>query len=174
MEHCQLQTLNSFFKGACVGPITEVIFANQMNYKNFTFRILPEKIFAMPVAMYLQKNHFLVKDFEEVVSKLHSSGLVNYWIGKYLNPMYLNYQSNSVNKKAMTFEQISGIFFVWLGSCCVSIICFFTEKTCQKIIFRKQNEKTSLKISNNPIEISIPPLKRVHDNERWKNKTRKV
>jgi hypothetical protein len=122
-----MQTLNTDFKGAAVGPFSEVIYANQINHKNFTFRVLPEIIFAFQIAMYLPKNHFLVDEIEKCIGLLHSAGLINYWEKLYVNSFYMNYKVGDDGPKILTFGHLSGIFYILMGGCGLSFICFLFE-----------------------------------------------
>jgi hypothetical protein len=141
IDFYQMQTLNSRFKGAAVGPLYEVIYANQMNYKNFTFRVLPEIIFASPVALYLPKNHFLEAEIERCIGLLHSAGLIDYWQNQYLDVSYKNYKQANSGPKILTFDHLSGIFFIWIGGCCVSLVCLCFEMFYKRILIVMRNLK---------------------------------
>ncbi|KAG5683339.1 hypothetical protein PVAND_012625 [Polypedilum vanderplanki] len=150
IEFYQMQTLNPKFKGAAVGPLYEIIYANQLNYKNFTFKTLPEIIFALPVAMYLPKNHFLKSEIEYCVGFLHASGLIDYWQKQYLNDFYLKIDTINDEPKILTFSHLSGIFYIWIGCCCASILCFFFEIIWKKIEnFRNGKNQNFEKINEN-------------------------
>ena len=127
IEYWQMKTLDTKFKGSAAGPITEVIYANQLNYKNFTFNILPEKLFSYPVAMFFPKNHYLIKYVENSIGHLQSAGLVHFWMSRYFDFSILNYAVVNTDPKKMTFDHLSGIFIIWLSGCIIACVCFSLE-----------------------------------------------
>lgn len=146
IEYYQMKTLDSRFKGAAVGPLSEVIYANQMNHKNFTLLVLPQTIFSFPVAMYFPKNHYLVSIFEDVIGHLQAVGILQFWMNKYYDTAYVKHQIVNTEPKKMNLDHLSGIFIVWMFGCFTSCICCLVE-----IIFksfrRKKNSVTKFRHS---------------------------
>lgn len=125
MEHLQRLTLDPYFKGATVGPSSEVIYANQQNYKNFTLRILPEIVFSVPVAIFLPKNHFLVNEINAKISDFNSAGLITFWTSKYLNSNVKDLPT--IGPKKITVSHLAGALFIFVAGCCCSFTCFVVE-----------------------------------------------
>lgn len=120
-----MQTLNPSFKGACVGPLSDVIYANQQNRKNFTLHILPETIFSFPVAMFFPKNHFLVNEVNLRIRNLQSSGLVERWISNYLDTSIKKVPLSVLRK--LNLSHLSGGFSIYLSGCLFGLLCFLGE-----------------------------------------------
>lgn len=120
-----MQTLNPNFKGATVGPLSEVIYSNQQNSKNFTFNVLPEPLFSIPVAMYLPKNHFLTNEINAKISILHSAGLIKRWTAEYLQESPKSIPS--MGPKQLNVNQLFGILYVFIGGCMLSILFLMLE-----------------------------------------------
>lgn len=118
-------TLNPYFKGATVGPVSEVLYANQQNYENFTLRVLPEVLFSVPVAVFLPKNHFLVNEINSQISILNAAGLVDYWITKYLH-FKAREVSSSIPKK-LNVGQLQGGLLMYLAGCGLGFLVFLIE-----------------------------------------------
>jgi hypothetical protein len=94
--------------------------------------VLPENLFSIPIALYLPKNHYLVNEVDTSVRLIHSTGLIDYWISKYVHLFYLNYQIVDNEPKKLTFTQLYGIFIIWIGGCLLSILLFVIEVLSHK------------------------------------------
>jgi hypothetical protein len=126
-----MKTLNPYFKGAAVGPLSEVLYANQQNYKNFTFRVLPEKLFSVPVVMYFPKNHYLKDQINSKTNILSSAGLINRWTSNYLWPTPA--QNPQIGPKTLTVGQLAGGIFVYAGGCGLAIFGFISEVVFKRL-----------------------------------------
>lgn len=138
----QRLTLNPHFKGATVGPSSEVIYSNQQNYKNFTLRILPEIVFSVPVAIFLPKNHFLVSEINEKISIFNSAGLITFWTSKYLNPNFKDVPN--VEPKKITVDHLAGALFIFVAGCCSGFTCFVVEIIAYEFNGKDDDPKTQL------------------------------
>lgn len=95
------------------------------------FQICKESFFTVSVVIYYRKNYFLIESINNVMNKLVSAGLVEYWHRKFVNEDYSKLRRNE-NRSAMTFDHLKGIIQLWAFCCCCSIICFFCEKIVHK------------------------------------------
>lgn len=138
-----MQTLNPYFKGSVVGPLAEVIYANKRNYKNFTFRVLPEILFSIPLAMYFPKNHYLVNEVNTKISILHAAGLINRWTSEYLGMTYT--AAPAKGPKKLNLEQLEGGIFIFVIGCVVGSIIFLFEKLAIIKIYHKKFLQLKLK-----------------------------
>lgn len=128
-----MKTLDSNFKGAAAGPLTEVVYVNQFNYKKFTFNILPQKLFSYPIAMYFPRNHYLMKYVESSIGNLQASGLIHFWMSRYYDFSILNYEVINTDPKKMTFSHLTGIFIIWISGCGIASVCFTMELLYHKL-----------------------------------------
>lgn len=87
-----------------------MIYLNKLNQKNFTFNVCNEIIMTVPVVFYLHKNSFLTDILNEKIDDLKSSGLIDYWISKYLDPNYLHLKSSMQGPKILNFRELLGAF----------------------------------------------------------------
>jgi hypothetical protein len=107
--------------------------------------VLPEILFALPVAMYFPKNHFLANEVDSKISNLHSAGIIDRLIENYL--VAIPKQSSSPGPKKLNFEQLTGGIYIFLGGCLIGILTFLVEILMKASQSRK---KTSNKINLPP------------------------
>lgn len=124
-----MQTLNPFFKGATVGPLSEVIYANILNSKNFTFHVLPEILFSAPIAMYFPKDHPLSTEFSSRISILHSAGLIDRWTSNYLS--LSRKQTSSAVPKKLNVGHLIGMLYIYSAGCIVGLVFFLLENVAK-------------------------------------------
>lgn len=105
----------------------EVVYLNQKNFKNFSFRISNEYLKTSPVAFYFPKNSFLVEAFNEKISFLKSAGLIDFWISKHMDLKYVKVKEADVGARSLKFMQLKGIFWIWFFGCMLSSLIFIAE-----------------------------------------------
>lgn len=123
----QKMTLNPSFKGGICSSLDEVLYLNKLNYKNFTYRVLPEYLYDFNYVIYLQKNSPYLKAFNDKIGWLKNGGIIDYLISKYLNTLYLNGESAINEPKKLSLENLSGGFQAWYIGCGISIFVFISE-----------------------------------------------
>lgn len=131
MLYFTLKTLNPYNRIATVGPLTDILYDNQKNYKNFTFKILPEILLAVPVAMYFPKNHFIVNEISSRINNIESAGLKNYFISKYL---FVVKEDVSTPLVKLNLDHLSGGFVLYLGGCIFGIATLLLEISIKYLI----------------------------------------
>lgn len=124
-------SLNPYFKGTTLGPLSEVIYQNKQNYKNFTFRVLPEILFSIPVAMYFPKNHYLVNEVNSKISLLDAAGIIEWLTLKYLGALKIE-PADSTGPRKLNLEQLIGGIYIYAGGCVCGFLCLFLEKLVEK------------------------------------------
>lgn len=132
IEDLRKKTLDPSFKGAVVGPLSEVMYENKKNYKNFTYHVLPEVLLSMPVAMYYPKNHFLASTVNSKIRIIQSAGLIDKLMSKYLE---MPKQTPSTGPSKLSVKHLAGGLYIYVGGCLIAMICFLLEKFC-KIAFK--------------------------------------
>ncbi|CRK90889.1 CLUMA_CG004578, isoform A [Clunio marinus] len=143
IEYYQLKTLDPYFNGVTVGPLTEVWYLNQMNSKNFTLRVFPEILFSIPIAMYFPKDHFLKKIFDLRVSELETAGLIDKMILKYLKPSQKIIPTHSPKK--LSIENLIGGFYILIIGCVLGFVAFLLEiiiQTKKFCLMSEDNQQT--------------------------------
>lgn len=120
-------TLDPEFKGAVCSSLDEIVYLNQRNYKNFTFRVSTEYLKTSPVAFFFRKNSYLIEAFNEKLSVLKAAGLVDFWISKFMDIKYIKLKEAAASPRTMKLDQLKGVFIMWLIGCCVGLIAFIFE-----------------------------------------------
>ncbi|CRL04595.1 CLUMA_CG017663, isoform A [Clunio marinus] len=113
-EEYLLKTLDPYFKGGVCCTLDEVAAKNKQNRNNYTLRVLPEDIYLFKNGIYFRKNMPIVELFDKKISLFHSSGLINFWVSKYLDLSYAKISVTSETPKKLSIEQLEGIFLLWL------------------------------------------------------------
>lgn len=120
------QTLQPSFKGVVFSYLSQVLYLNQQNYKNFTYRICKEKFITNQMVFYFRKDYFLSKAFDHKMLELHENGLINHWMSHYFDHQFSNQQASSGPQPLNTLHLL-GSFEVWIGGLIICIIAFAIE-----------------------------------------------
>lgn len=115
------------FKGAIVSTLSFVLFENQINYPNNTFKVCKEKIMTIPITLYLRKNHYLTDVINEKVDALITAGLVNYWSQQNVGNSFVFPKRNDKTPKKLNFLHLIGCFQIWCIGCGLGIVTFVGE-----------------------------------------------
>lgn len=75
------------------------------------------------------------------MSLYKSAGLIDYWVSKYLNTIYLNAQTTNIGPRKLNLEQLLGGFEVWLIGCGFSALILFLEIIANKSMHRNRVQK---------------------------------
>lgn len=129
-------TLNPAFKGAIVTSNVEVTHLNQKFHNAYT--VCREEVLKMPAVYYMHKGSYLGKVFNEKIDDLKSSGLIDYWISKYLNQRYLHLKKSVAGPRKLSFQELYGTVQLLLLGNFVVITAFAFELIVQKL---NRNEK---------------------------------
>ena len=120
-------TLNPSFKGVVFTYMTQVLYVNSINYKNFTYRIANERFLTNQLVFYFQRNHFIADKFSEKIALFQQFGLVQKLTSNYVDMRFAKYQAPKKQKTALTLTNLSAVFGVWLVVLLVSILFFLLE-----------------------------------------------
>lgn len=121
-------TLDPLFKGAVCSSIDEIVYLNEQNRKNFTFRVSTEYLKAMQIVLLFRKNSFLVDVFNDKMSALKAGGLINFWIAKHMDQKHLKVERTPGGPSTIKLHQLSAIFIIWLAGCFIGAISFILER----------------------------------------------
>lgn len=80
----------------------------------------------------MQKDFYLVDDFNEIISRLTSSGLISYWVS---NEIRLKEKTTEVSlPMGLNIFQMQGIFEIWLYGLILSSICVLLEIIIKRLL----------------------------------------
>ncbi|CRK92117.1 CLUMA_CG005842, isoform A [Clunio marinus] len=132
IEKIRNKTLNPKFKGALFNYMTQVFYLNQLNYKEFSYRICKEKFLSNPMVFYFQKDFYLVNEFNDKMNDLKENGLINLWISKYVDKRFTNQKETLVGALPLNVHHLLAIFELWIGGLVISFIIFILEHSTVK------------------------------------------
>lgn len=106
------QTVEPTFKGAVTSSIEQILYFNKMNYKNMTLTVCKEYLFTFQYGIYFRKNSYLEEVFNNKISILKSSGLIDFWASDYISSKFLNIKLRDASPRKLSIEQLMGGFEV--------------------------------------------------------------
>lgn len=105
------------------------------------------------IVMYFQKNFFLKEAIDDTLDELATAGLLQYWINKFADKKYLNWQDQQMGPQKLQLEHLRGIFnlgFIGLG---VATIVFIIENflSRRKKFFKKKQRRHKKLLKIKPV-----------------------
>lgn len=121
----------SNFKATFIVPLQTILQLNQQQTYNFTLNYLPHEVFAtLSVVLYYQKNFVFAPAIDDVIQKLQSAGLIEYWHYNYFKRKKVI--RDSVKREKLKFEHLAGSFQILIGGCFLGIVVFLAEILLRK------------------------------------------
>jgi len=98
------------------------------NYaNNYTLRICEETLFADPHAYYFTKNFYLVNEINELISNLHSAGLIERVVLAYDRAISVNTFEKQATPSALTYDNMEGFFDLFYYGLSFAFVSFIME-----------------------------------------------
>lgn len=124
----------SNFKSTFIVPLQTILQLNQQQTYNFTLNYLPNEVFAtLSVVLYYQKKFLFASAIDDVIQKLQSAGLIEYWHYNYFK------RKKAVREQAkrekIKFEHLAGSFQILFGGYLLGIVVFLVE-ILVKVLFK--------------------------------------
>lgn len=127
VEQRRLQSADPTSNFAVTSSLEQVLYFNKMNYKNMTLTVCKEYLFTFQYGIYFRKNSY----FEEVVnlqiSRLKSSGLIDFWASQYISSHYLHISLRDGSPKKLNVGQLRGSYEVLFIGLAVGFFVFLLE-----------------------------------------------
>lgn len=120
------KTLDPTFKGVFLDYLTKILYENERNYKNFTFKICPEHIMPSFVVAYARKNLYLIPEINKQIEAFKSNGLIGFWIKQYTSYKH-NYRSASSHPSQLKFVNLQGAFEILIYGLVIAFAIFIIE-----------------------------------------------
>lgn len=114
-------------RAAFVTPLTDVIYRNEKSHKNFTLKVCKEQVITINIAMYFQKNFFFRDAMDRKINELSESGILKYWIQKFSDKRFMNWQGSSTGPNKLQLHHLYGIFNMGLIGIGIALVAFIVE-----------------------------------------------
>lgn len=107
--------------------LTRVLYENEKNYKNFTYKVCPEQVMPSFVAAYMRKNHFLVGEIDKRIEALMSNGLMGHWIKQYTSYKHTLKSNQNSHPSQLKMENLQGAFEILIYGLFLAFMNFLFE-----------------------------------------------
>lgn len=134
------KTLNSSFKGVVFSYLTQVLYLNYINSKNFTYLVAQEQFVTNQLVFYFQRNHFLAETISRKLEAFRESGLIEKLTSKYVDMRFLKSKLTQ-QPSALTFKNLSAVFGIFLCGLALSIFVVVSECICYKLAKHKKSKE---------------------------------
>lgn len=121
------KTRDPSFKGAIFNYMTQILYLNQLNHKNFTYKICREQFLTNQMVFYWHKDFYLLNEFDDKITALAENGLIDQWMKTYINSRYMNLKEPKRGPMPLNFYHLLGSFEVFVGGVLVAGTCFLLE-----------------------------------------------
>lgn len=138
----RLKTRDPYFDGVVLDYQTKTLYQNEINYKNFTYKICPESVMPSFVVAYLRKNHYLVDEFNQQIEAMKANGLRRMLVQKYTSSRHGTIKGDSYQPSQLKIENLRGAFEILGYGLLISFTGFTLEFIIAKItnLFVKKNK----------------------------------
>jgi len=107
--------------------------------KEVHLSICKEHYVTIPTVIYLKKDFYLKSELNGKIGRIIETGLMHLWQIRMVDERRLSYVDNSKTRKALSYEHLSGIFFVWFVGCFTSSVVLLAEVTIDCIMKKLGN-----------------------------------
>lgn len=102
------------------------MYENLVNRKNFTFRMCKEVVNTNSFVFYFTKNFYLHREFDSLLHRFDSAGLLERILSKYADPNSMNRLKNQP-LVALSYSNIEGICKLFYYGCALALLSFICE-----------------------------------------------
>lgn len=121
---------DSNIKATFIVPLPNILLMNQRQTYNITFNYLPHDTFAtLSVVMYFQRKFHLAHAINDVIQRLQSAGLIEYWHYSYYKKV--NVETARLTK--LSIAHLNGAFRICIGGCTIASVVFIIELLLHKM-----------------------------------------
>jgi hypothetical protein len=131
---------------AYIISLSELILSNLMHRKEFLHKSIPKPLRTDNLVMYFRKNFYLSKSINQKLSRLTSSGIVDYVMKKYLD---FHQADTPRGPRQLQMKHLLGIFHVLFIGLTIGFGLFLYEQidSCMRRMLRaKQLSKSNHKL----------------------------
>ena len=128
VDKYSMMTLDPEFKGVVFQYVTNALYINQINHKNFTLKICRESLMTNHLVFYFRKGFYLYKEVNEKIRMFKQSGIINFFTTRYADNKFKNTGNDNEGPSQLTVNHFIGIFQLWAFGLFVSTILFISER----------------------------------------------
>lgn len=128
-----LKTLDPNFKGVVFQYITNALYNNKMNFKQYTFKICKETLMTNHLIIYFRKNFYLVDEMNERINNWKDFGITNHMIGRYADEKFRKVDGGVDGPSMLTVDHFIGMFQLWTFGLFVALVLFIGEIIAHKV-----------------------------------------
>lgn len=124
--------------------LSQVLYKNQINFKDFMYKVCKEFYTMVPVTIFFPKNSYLVENFNKKLSDFSAAGLFGFWASAHTDMKYLDFKPSNTGPKQLTVNHLSGTIQILFGGLLLASILFVFEifwvkmQNLKMIIYRKK------------------------------------
>lgn len=122
-----MKTLDPEFKGVVFQYLTNALYTNQNNYKNFTLKWCRESLMTNHWVIYFRKGFYLVDEVNDKIRMFKTSGITNHMMGRYADEKFKKKVDGSDGPRKLTVDQFVGMFQLWGFGLVVATVFFICE-----------------------------------------------
>lgn len=159
------KTLDSSFKGGLMITLSQVLYRNQVSYKEFTYKVCKVNFYSnlsksfylcthelffkeyytmVPVAIFFPLNSYLTEIVSRKLEEFEAAGLINYWASAHTDTKYLNFNTEKTEPKKINMNHLSGTVQLFVCGIIVSSLVFIAEL----ILFLMRNINSLRRLQN--------------------------
>lgn len=146
-ESYRQKTLDSSFKGVVFDYLTQTLYSNQQNYKNFTYKICKESFLPSFIVFYMRQNFYLVEEIDLFLGKMKSSGIINHYVSRHIGTASDFKQKLQFGPSQMTMNNFKGIFEICFCCLLISLFVFLVEIIVDFVGKRRKFRNMKFKIN---------------------------
>jgi hypothetical protein len=123
------KTLDPKFRGVVFSYLNLVLYLNEQNYKNYSYRICKESFLTNNFVFYFVKNHYLVAEVNDLLELMLMNGMIEHITKQYTSSTF--YQAGKDNKQPnkLQLEHFIGAFRMLFMFSVISFAVFILEMT---------------------------------------------
>lgn len=127
IEIYRQKTLDPNFKGVVVNYINQILYLNEQNYKNFSYKLCKEALMTNNFVFYFRKNHYLVDEVSSLIDLMLMSGICKHIRRRYMNDIFLSIDLEDRRPKPLEMKYFMGAFRFLFMFNSIAFVVFMIE-----------------------------------------------
>lgn len=127
-------SLNDMKRVAFIDSMISVIHSNMKNKNKFVHRVCKKNIWSNSLVVYYARGFYLTEEIDKTISIFQSSGILSYFVNRYVDSRYWNAKSIDKGLQRLSFQHLEGAFKLWIIVLFISSIIFVLEICCNQLV----------------------------------------